>query len=366
MSEYLKEYNVVLETVGPLFVGSGKEINKKEYILKPNEIMVMDIPKLFSFFKKKGLERRFEEFFLNDVRMDLSKFLKDNRISFLDIDSYTKYRIRQSDTALARGTKISVMEFMRDAYGMPYIPGSSIKGMLRTILLCSDIQNDKPKYNELRRNIKDQAKNGSGRRNVFLNREQKQLEALAFNKLERSTKKQDAVNDIMSGIMVSDSKPIGNESMVLCQRLEYHLDGTEKRLNVLRECIMPRTNIHFTVTVDEKNCPYNMEDILASISMFNKIYNTVFRTKFSKMKEASKDTVYLGGGVGFVSKTIIYPLLGQAEGTDVIVDIFDKTNVPKNHKHYLDRRMGVSPHILKATRYEGELYHMGECRWRIV
>ena len=59
------------------------------------------------------------------------------------------------------------------------------------------------------------------------------------------------------------------------------------------------------------------------------------------------ETVFLGGGSGFVSKTVIYSLLGEREGVQAVQDIFDKTYVPKEHKHYKDCRLGVSPHVLK-------------------
>ena len=42
---------------------------------------------------------------------------------------------------------MQIISFIKDAYGKPYIPGSSIKGMLRTILLCYDILNNKNKKN---------------------------------------------------------------------------------------------------------------------------------------------------------------------------------------------------------------------------
>lgn len=366
MKDYLKEYEVVLETVGPVFIGSGKEFNKKEYILKPNEAWIMDMQRLFTFFSKKHLTRQFESFFLDDFRKDLSGFLRESNIQPKEVEEYIKYRIRQTDTALERGTKISVMEFSRDPYGMAYVPGSSIKGMLRTILLSDSIINSKGKYIDAKSGFENGLRRG-GNRNTFLRSEQKQIETVAFNTLGRNDRnKGDAVNDVLSGLRISDSKPIPHENMVLCQRIEYHMDGTEKRLNVLRECLMPRTKIYFTLTVDETICPYSPEDILRGIESFNKVYNTAFRNKFAKITDAPNNTVYLGGGVGFASKTTVYPLLGQAEGVNAAVTIFENTRVPKEHKHYLDRKMGISPHILKTARYEGKLYQIGECRWEFV
>ncbi len=366
MRDYLKKYDVELETVGPLFVGSGRELNKKEYLLRNNDIFVMDVPLLFSFMRKRGLLNDFETFFLDEYKKDLFRFLKEKNVRTDEVSECIRYRIMQSDTSLERGTPASVLEFIKDPYGYPYIPGSSIKGMLRTILLATDIETHRGDLGLVKTQFRD-ALNHGGKRNTLLNRETHNLEVEAFNKLDRNTQNRgDAVNDVLSGLIVSDSEPLNVKDMVLCQRIEYHANGMEKNLNVLRECIKPGTKIHFTITIDTLICPYSKEDIMMAIKNFSESYNKSFRTRFLKITPGKPDSVYLGGGVGFASKTIVYPLFGQQVGLDMAVNIFDATNVPRQHKHYLDRQKGVSPHILKVTRYSGKLYQMGECKWKFV
>lgn len=51
----------------------------------------------------------------------------------------------------------------------------------------------------------------------------------------------------------------------------------------------------------------------------------------------------------------------EEEGVKIVKNIFDNTNVPEKHKHYLDLRLKVSPHILKITKYEGKQYQFGQC-----
>lgn len=366
MRDYLKEYVVELETVGPLFIGSGRELNKKEYLLMNDEIMVMDIPRLFSLMKENGLIEEFESFFLDNTKKDLFWFFKKNGVDFDEVEACIRYRLVQSDTSLERGTTATVMEFVKDPYGLPYIPGSSIKGMLRTILLADDIVSNQNRYEAEKTQLETALQHG-GKRNSLLRREAKNLEVTAFNKLNRNEKKKaDAVNDVLSGLIVSDSKPLSINDMVLCQRVEYHVDGLEKSLNVLRECIKPATKVNFKLTIDSSVCPYTREDIMNAIERFSSIYSDSFTNGFSGVAPGEPDSVYLGGGVGFVSKTIVYPLFGHQDGLDMTVDIFDATKVPRIHKHRFDREDGVSPHVLKMTRYEGRLYQMGECRWKFL
>ena len=60
-----------------------------------------------------------------------------------------------------------------------------------------------------------------------------------------------------------------------------------------------------------------------------------------------------------------HPLFGAAEGVTTTVKVMENTMNPKSfaiHKHKNDNRIGISPHILKCTRYNGERYQMGKCR----
>ncbi len=368
MHDYLKEYQIALKTVGPVFIGSGKTLSKKEYILTNKDIIVMDVAKLYTLALNAIQKKSFEEYYLQRKANGLGDWLKQNKVSQELSNKCVNYRMKYADSSLDRGTSIDVVEFMRDAYGLPFVPGSSIKGMLRTIFLSYEMKQNEKKFNSFKEKINSQLYGNSNRvnRNSFLRQEQKQMEAEAFCKLNRSEKKMDAVNDILSGLIVSDSAPIDIGDMILCQRLEYHVDGEEKNLNVLRECIKPGKEIRFSITIDETICPYTIDEIEIAIQEFSHIYDSVFKTKFHGISPSADNTVYLGGGTGFVSKTDVYPLLGEKDGLDAIVRIFELTKVPKMHKHYLDKKQNVSPHILKMTKYNGSLYHMGECQWNVI
>lgn len=98
-----------------------------------------------------------------------------------------------------------------------------------------------------------------------------------------------------------------------------------------------------------------------AVKLFYEQYYQVFQSKFPRCDRGKPNTVFLGGGSGFVSKTVVYPMFGEKEGIEITKDIFDRTGVPQNHKHYKDTRMRVSPHILKCTRYQGKEYMMGQC-----
>lgn len=121
------------------------------------------------------------------------------------------------------------------------------------------------------------------------------------------------------------------------------------------------TVIKSSLTIDETECNLKIEDILDAVKLFYEQYYQVFQSKFPRCDRGKPNTVFLGGGSGFVSKTVVYPMFGEREGIEITKDIFDRTGVPQDHKHYKDTRMRVSPHILKCTRYQGKEYMMGQC-----
>ena len=71
--------------------------------------------------------------------------------------------------------------------------------------------------------------------------------------------------------------------------------------------------------------------------------------------------VWLGGGTGFLSKTILYSVYEDQKAVRITDQIFQNT-LGKNyreHHHDSDVRKNLSPHMCKCTRYCGKLYDMG-------
>lgn len=95
---------------------------------------------MYYFLQKNNLAEEYEKFMLNDKSKDLGYWLREHKIKNEDINKWTKYELDCGD-AIFENKKMEIIPFIKDAYDKPYIPGSSIKGMLRTILLCYDILN---------------------------------------------------------------------------------------------------------------------------------------------------------------------------------------------------------------------------------
>jgi len=368
MNDYLKLYKAKILVMSPTFVGSGKDISKKEYRLSTEEqkVVIYDPAKFYQIMKKAGKVSQYENFLMNDSRTDLETWMRDNRIGISSVDEAIRYTVSCGDRMELGKSKVQIMEFAKDPYGFPYVPGSSIKGMLRTILLGYEISQNPKKYNQQAEQIKRFHNDRPDRK--YYRRETNDIEVSTFNTLNREGSKiENAVNDNLQGLVISDSKSLKLEDLVLCQKIEYHTNNEEKSLNILRECLRSGTYIEFTITIDTQTCPYDAGKIMEAIKVFNDMYYECVLIKFNS-KKRPEDTVYLGGGTGFVSKTIIYSLFGAEEGVGVTENIFKNTlpqSVFISHGHRNDSRYGVSPHILKCTRLNGKRFQMGMCRFII-
>lgn len=367
MKQYLKSYQIVMHTVGPVFVGSGKEITKKEYMFLNGRktVGIPDMRGLYVELQKRKKETEFEKYLLGTWNIELTDWLVKQKIRPEELKPFLKYTLDCDSAMVERDGKLQVMECIKDAYGKPYIPGSSLKGMFRTILLGADIMSDPVKYQQEKKDMFREVGNRSGRTN-YLKRNIADIEAKAYRVLGRSdTRPKDAVNDILQGFVVSDSEPLSTDDLVLCQKIDRHTDGTEKKLPLLRECIKPDTEICFTITIDTSICKLSDKLLMGAVKQFMENYYECFSKAFAGMDMLRSNDVLCGGGCGFVSKTMVYPMYGRKEGIEFAQSVFKNTlpdKVQSQHKHYNDQRYGASPHTIKCTRYQGKLLQMGVCR----
>lgn len=372
MKGYLKSYQVIMHTVGPVFIGSGKEMKKKEYMFLNGRktVGIPDIQRLYAELKKRKKETDFEEYLLGKGNMELTDWLIRQKIKPEELKSFLKYTLDCDRAIVDRENKLQIMECIKDAYGNPYIPGSSLKGMFRTILLGADILQEPAKYEQEKGEMLREVGHKSGR-TYYLKRNIENIEnieAKAYRVLDRpKTRPEDAVSDCLQGFIVSDSEPLSTDNLVLCQKIDRHTNGTEKKLPLLRECIKPDTEIRFTITFDTSICALSAELLEYAMKRFIENYYNCFSQAFD-MDIPKANYVLCGGGCGFVSKTIVYPMYGKEKGIEFAQNVFQNTisgKVQTEHKHYKDKEYGASPHTIKCTRYQGKLLQMGVCICRI-
>ena len=134
--DHLQIFDLTLNVRSPLFIGDSRTYTKKEYLYnsRSGKASFLDEQKFFTLLTDRGLVDQYTQFMLSD-QSDLWAFLtKDCGIPNTKLTTLTRYAIEVGDTSdLDRVNCLHT--FQRDAYGKAYIPGSSLKGALRTVWL---------------------------------------------------------------------------------------------------------------------------------------------------------------------------------------------------------------------------------------
>jgi CRISPR-associated protein Csm5 len=267
MKNYSKRYKITLEIITPVHIGAGDsgKIRKNGYdILENGKVL---------------------------IKQSLWSSEKD-----YEIDATNANTKQPHDFEL----------FIKNPYGEPYIPGSSLKGAIRTCLMWGDLSfvNDKG--------------------NLIVPKE--------------------PVEDKWGGISISDSEPLSIKNLILCQKIDITPDGRENVIPTLRECLNPGVLVEFEMTLDNR---WDIAEIEKKIKNFNKTYSQYLRKfnlpDFSEDENGKSDVysiIYIGGGVGFESKVI-------------------SPQTCDNKKH-----ISYGSHLAKCTEYKNDLWQMGACEIR--
>ena len=372
MASFLKKYNIELKTAGPVFIGSGNIIHKKEAIFKKASVIIIDTQKMFKYLCDKRLLDKYQDYMLDD-RMDLATFLQNNNI---DKDVYSKWdakelslgdttSTRKGDDAKSKG----ISSFVRDGNGRVYVPGSSLKGMLRTILTGAYIIKNSDcgvakKLDDSKWKLGNHPYKGSMEKEYKAAMDDIEVQLFhkkLFSDPEGKNKLENKINDSFRGFMVSDSEYISDENMCVCQKIDIGLEGKERTIPLYRECIKPGVSIKFSITIDSTFCDYDKKSIIEAIGLFyNDCYWKKVSRQFEKVAPIIKDryTCFLGGGAGFESKTVIYPSFERPKAVDFTSDILSVLFPDVNH----DADREVSPRVIKCTYYKNNKYLFGACK----
>lgn len=397
----IKHYEVTIETLGPVHIGSGKTIEKKDYFIVESNTYILDT---IRFFKKlTNNHKALYESFLENSYSNLTDFLLKNNLTSLAM-TCVSYSISGFKPEQKGSENIyhNVSQFLRDGQGDSYIPGSTLKGVIRTIILGYIISHDATGYSAL---INSTTRDYGSRR----------LEDKAFKLHSVDNSISEEVSDnLMKYISISDSKPLSNDDLIFAKKFDlFSINDPKNRdkygneLNIYKECIKIGTKICFRMDIDESQFDFSSKkgrETLSSTTLMNLIkdsywhYKNHFLNHFKVLDDNIENIVYLGGGTGFPTKTvniqlykhdvakinanILYrqfptkisdnykyaeSLRSEVRNAGFIPEqMFSSNNRKKNdHRHWQYRELKVSPHTLKCTKISGKIYEFGKCTIQI-
>lgn len=328
-----KKFHLILTTLAPVHIGSGGKYSAKEFIFERgsdgNSYYFPDMGQLYSYLVKRQLDEAFERFLIDPHNRSkrLIDFLADKKLTVQDWGGYRLPATGfEHDTATA-GKLNDISIFVRDGLGRPYIPGSSLKGAIRTILMNTHWKN------------KDFVSGFSGKE-----KENKTV-------IPWGAKKGKAFDDVFNSIRVSDSSLLKNEDLILVQKWDYSIDKqSAKPLPVFREAIAPLKKIEFEITTTSPEA-YELISGLTNFSQeWYRLYTSFYlkdRTRKGNLvpdryqQDNLQYPIYLGAGAGVWTKTV----MKQANGI-----------VQKRYSRLKTKMVGKG--VLKLTKTKGKTVRM--------
>lgn len=372
----LKTYNITLTIKTPTFIGSGTVLTKKDCLYVPQEkkVYILDGRKTYMGACEYNAEEKYMEFLEDYKQRDFAVFLKNASIPVAVAKTWANYTLPLTNLSSVNesrsrgGGADDIQTFVKDPYGKPYIPASSLKGAIRTAIQNAECI--KTRGSQFNTNMEKKIMTADYRnKRSYLGREEKEVNVEKNYTLGVNEKVKSAIqNDIYSGLRIGDSNPLDVSDLCLCQKVDFKPDGTGTGLPIKRECLKPETVVTFPLEIDDEVFPFTAEEIQDAVYETFGDYEQ-FLNKFDVDAEFPEcdNPIVIGGGAGFVSKTSVYALYkDRKNGTQAVQKILENvTSQGKRrdpHKHFMDTsKYKVSPHTRKCTKYENKIFDMGIC-----
>lgn len=294
MEHSYKQFQMDVVALAPIHIGSGEKYTSREFIYEDKQYYFPDMGKFYQEMIRLGLDEKYEQFLIEPRNKTnrLNQFLDANSVEIRNFGGYVLEETGFEKTESTRGSLNDISKFIRDGLGQPYIPGSSLKGAIRTILMNTKWKN------------KD-----------FLNqRGYKSKENKSV--IPWGPKKNQPLDDIFHDIRVSDSQPLQNEDLIIVQKWDYSLTPKKDKVTPIplyRESLKPFTRLQFTITTTSDKAYELISELATYASQFYQEYKSFFLNEKSKeeyIQDNIQYPIYLGGGSGVWTKTV----MRQADG----------------------------------------------------
>ncbi|PKP31010.1 MAG: type III-A CRISPR-associated RAMP protein Csm5 [Bacteroidetes bacterium HGW-Bacteroidetes-16] len=234
----MSNYPINIKTLSPLHIGNGEKLTSVgEYVASNSTIRIIDQEHLRGLLNANDLSQAYLEYILNYAEnthvwdfftnQKIEKELHFTREFPLNAESFNP-------------VSNNILELAIQTHRQKYIPGSSLKGAIRTMVFAYCIYTDPSLKSEIEEII-NQDKN-----DLYKIRKQVQ------------EKEEEWLNGDFNHFGITDSEGVHDENVVAEIARRVHLFGVETDgLDNLRECITAGTQIKTTIAV--KSTPINAQ-----------------------------------------------------------------------------------------------------------
>lgn len=332
MSEIFEKKKIKLTTKSPIHIGSVEQrLTPFEYVHYGHYVYQISDEKLSIVLQKKNLI----ESYINAVNRDrhrfrLMDFFKENKIALSEEDLNTISGNKKTQVLEDASKLQDYNPFIRDGIGNIYIPGTSLKGFIRTAVFYVALkilkkQDNRRFQNGIIKRIESTEPRFFKRRNAF---ERLQMEYLENFKLSNKTRSPNT--DWLKMLHIRDGYPknLTDTNLLPVNILKkestgwrYKKEYSGQNTTIWVETVPQDTTFEFDMLWDRTLCetfksenphaslPMNIDDIISNINEFsNDILD--FEANFTKehilgqwYKNATAN-FRIGFGSGMISTTI--------------------------------------------------------------
>ncbi|MBN1877860.1 MAG: type III-A CRISPR-associated RAMP protein Csm5 [Anaerolineae bacterium] len=136
MNDPVLQFPCIVEIVSPLHIGNGERLGWTSMIASGSDLYVIDERKLFSVVNENANAAAAFVAYMETSQPRISDYLTRYQIAFDRVSAYTV-------TLSGATPNREVLPFIKSTEFFPYVPGSSLKGAMRTAFLQTVLQNHK-------------------------------------------------------------------------------------------------------------------------------------------------------------------------------------------------------------------------------
>lgn len=265
------KYSYYMDVLSPLHIGNGAKLEPLEYVVLPKrkKFYRLDMNKLFA-----SPSFNLESFVRGSKNRNFSAATMIGRN--INIEEFAVYSlsIPDAEARLLERNKGQVQEMIKEC-GRPYLPGSSLKGALRTSLLASFLAAD-----SFRNEYEEEIYN-SLQETVRLRREERNKKKKFFSYEAESSLLGETNYCLMRALQVSDSSTVNSNEMavyaikVVSPKRDGYAwkilgrgggttDNPDQATTSFIEALTPGTQVRGTLKIDE----YLLQDEIDGILGF--------------------------------------------------------------------------------------------------
>jgi len=304
---------LILETLSPIHIGSGEKYSSSEFFINDNNILRFDVNKIYSILNQKDKDIFLD--YLENPNFRLEDFIRGKDIPISELKLYS---LKHNGS-----TPNEITEHIKTGFN-GYVPGSSLKGAIRTAILIAFMGDNEVK--EIGKIFK--IKNFQQRNN--------KIKDFVDKFLSRGGK-QSSYSDLMRFVQISDFIPVKDLCVYNIQSLEaegtkwkwYRRNGrvVQTYLETIRAGERLEGDIHFTYNKQMHESlglkgKKDIIDIMEIKRLIHSFSNAIinheiafsqryeidflleFYEKLKKINTKDSPVIKLGQGSGYLATTI--------------------------------------------------------------